>query len=286
MGAAGLSPLALARPALAIAALAIGIGYGLTLWLVPNSAGAFREFQFEIRNQIAAFLLQEGVFTQISDDLVVYVRQRDRDGTLHGILVDDGRDPAHHATILAQSGRLLDSPNGPRVLLENGSREEIDPASGRLNLLTFKQNTIALTEPGRGGTTRLRDIGEMGLGELLYPDPRTANARDFPKMRIEAHKRLVLPLSTFSYVMVALVAVLAGAFRRHGSLIRPFLSVVTVVGLVAMGLALDSLAVRQPGFIPLMYLRAVLPGVLCAAWLFGPVLRGGRIGQRGRPLPS
>ncbi len=272
MGAAGLSPVALARPALAVAALAIGVGYALTLWVVPNSAGAFRAFQFEIRNQIAAFLLQEGVFTQISDDLVVYVRQRDQDGTLHGILVDDGRDRAHHATVLAETGRLLDSPDGPRVLLENGSRQEIDAQTGRLNLLTFKQNTIALTEPGRGSTTRLRDMGEMGLGELLDPDPATANPRDFPKMRVEAHKRLVLPLSTFSYVMVALVAVLSGAFRRHGSMMRPFVAIVAVVGLVAMGLALDSLAVRQPGFIPLMYVRAVLPGLLCALWLFGPVL--------------
>ncbi len=61
----------------------------LNLWIVPASLTAFREFQFEIRNRIAAFLLQEGVFTQVSDDLTVYVRSRDPDGTLHGILVDD-----------------------------------------------------------------------------------------------------------------------------------------------------------------------------------------------------
>ena len=55
---------------------------------------------------MAAFLLQEGVFTHISDDLTVYVRSRDPDGTLRGILVDDGRDKNAHATILAESGRL------------------------------------------------------------------------------------------------------------------------------------------------------------------------------------
>jgi hypothetical protein len=29
-----------------------------------------------------------------------------------------------------------------------------------------------------------------------------------------------------------------------------------------------------------MYLRAVLPGVLCAAWLFGPVLRAGKMRKK------
>lgn len=272
MRAAGLSPLTMARPALLVCALAIGLGYGLTLWMVPYSAGAFREFQFEIRNRIAAFLLQEGVFTPISDNLVVYVRNRGPDGTLHGILVDDGRDPAHHATVLAEAGRLLDSPSGPRVLLLNGSREEIDPETGRLNLLTFKENTIDLTQPGHGEPTRLRDMGEMGVGELLHPNPATVHPRDMPRMRVEAHKRLVLPLSTFSYVMVALVSVLSGAFRRHGSLLRPLVAILAVVALVALGLALDSLAVRHLWIIPLLYGRALLPGVLCAAWLFGPGL--------------
>ena len=71
------------------------------------SSSALREFQFEIRNRIVAFRLQEGVFTQVSDSLTVYVRARDRDGTLRGILVDDQRDRSSHATILAESGRLV-----------------------------------------------------------------------------------------------------------------------------------------------------------------------------------
>jgi lipopolysaccharide export system permease protein len=123
MRAAGLSPLALARPGLAVALLAAAAGYGLSLWGVPATLSSFREFQWEIRNRMAAFLLQEGVFTPLSDKLTVYIRSRDPDGTLRGILVDDARDPAAHATILAERGQLLAGPRGPHVLLINGSRE-------------------------------------------------------------------------------------------------------------------------------------------------------------------
>src|SRR5207248_8988186 len=137
MRTAGLSPLVLSRPALSLTALVIAGGYALNLWIVPASLTSFRQFQWEIRNQMAAFLLQEGVFTAVSDDLTVYVRSRDPDGLLRGILVDDARQKNAHATILAERGRLVEGPAGPRVLLSNGSRQEIDRQTGRLNMLTF-----------------------------------------------------------------------------------------------------------------------------------------------------
>ena len=83
---------------------------------------------------------------------------------------------------------------------------------------------------------------------------------------------------------IALVAVLGGAFRRHGGFLRPFLSILAVVGLVAMGLAIDSLAVRMSELIPLLWLRAILPAAICAVVLFGPGLRD-RWGAVPRAMP-
>jgi len=277
MRAAGLSPLALARPALAVAAVTMAIHYAIILWLVPASATSFREYQWEIRNHIAAFLLQEGVFTTISDELVVYVRAKAPDGSLRGIMIDDARDKEQRATILAESGRLLEGANGPRVLLENGTRQVIDARTGQLNVLSFKENWIDLAAPARQTGARLRDMGEMGITDLLNPPPGIVNPRDIPKWRIEAHKRLAAPLTTLSFTLVALLAVLGGVFRRHGGLLRPFLAILAVVALVALGLALDSLAVRMTELIPLLWLRASLPALLCGALLFAPSLFARRL---------
>src|SRR3712207_6354881 len=49
MRAAGLSNWRLARPALALAAMAVAACYALNLWVVPGSQAAFRAWQFEIR---------------------------------------------------------------------------------------------------------------------------------------------------------------------------------------------------------------------------------------------
>jgi lipopolysaccharide export system permease protein len=70
--------------------------------------------------------------------------------------------------------------------------------------------------------------------------------------------------------MVALVSVLTGAFQRHGGLLRPLFSVLTVVLLVALGLTIDGLAARDNALIPLIWLRALVPAIVCALILFAP----------------
>ena len=273
MRAAGLSPLAIARPGLYCTGIAIALCYVLNLWIVPASYHRFREYEFEIRNKMAAFLLQEGVFTPVSETMTVYIRARDPDGTLHGILVEDDRQANSRATILAEHGHLESSGDVPRVVLYNGSREEIDRKTGRLNVLTFGRNTIDLTDSSKDDDIRFRDATEMSLAELLHPDPRTVMARDRGKFLVEAHRRLTAPLTAFSFAMVALVAVLGGAFSRHGALARPMVAILTVVGLLALGLTVQSVASREPVLIPLIWIEAILPGLICAGMLFWPELR-------------
>ncbi len=273
MRAAGLSPWALSRSAIAVAGFAMVCCYLLNLWIVPASLKEFREYQWEIRNRVAAFLLQEGVFTQVSDDLTVYVRTRETNGTLHGIMVDDGRQANAHATILAENGRMVESPTGPRVLLFNGSRQEIDRQTGRLNVLTFSQNSIDLARGDKSDANRVLDMSEVPLDYLLHPDGIVANARDIPKWIAEGHKRLATPLTTLSFGFVALLSVLTGAFRRHGGVLRPLIAVGSVVALLAIGLMVGNLAARDNAMIPLIWIHAVGPGLICAWLLFFPQLR-------------
>jgi lipopolysaccharide export system permease protein len=274
MRAAGLSQMSLSRPGLAVGVVAVIFCYFLNIWVVPASLTRFREFQFEIRNRMAAFMLQEGVFTSISDDLTVYVRYRDPDGVLRGLLVDDARQPNSHATILAESGRIADSPTGPRVILFNGSRQELDRQTGRLNVLTFGENVLDLQQASKNESDRLRDMSEVSVHDLLHPTPAMLpNARDIPKWHAEAHKRLASPLTAGSFALLALYSVLGEAFRRHGGFARPFLAVLTVVALLAAGLAIGNLAARNNALVPLIWVHAIGPGIACAWLLLGPSFR-------------
>lgn len=270
MRSTGMSPWALSRPAIALAGCVLVTCYLLNVWIVPASYSAFREYQFEIRNRVAAFLLQEGVFNPVSDDMTVYVRSRDVDGTLRGILVEDSRQKNSRATILAETGRLVEGPNGPAVLLQNGSRQELDRATGRLNVLTFTQNSVDLAHNAKGDDIRYRDVNEMSMNELMHPETNAVNARDNGKFFVEAARRLSGPWTAASFAMVGLVSVLTGAFSRHGTILRPVLAVLSVVGLLALQLAVANLAAKSTILLPLVWLVAVAPAAIGAWILFAP----------------
>ncbi len=281
MRTAGQSNWQLAKPSLALGLIVVGLCYWLNLHLVPASQAAFRAWQFEIRNQLAAILLQEGVFSSVGDDLTVYARYRDRDGTLRGILIHDARERGAPVTILAEAGRITPTPTGPRVTLENGVRQQVErvpppagaapgtPPTPRLSILSFTENSVELARTGRGGgeDSRYRNAQERTLDELLHPDPADrVPERDLRRFRAEAHQRLASPLHALGFGMVALATALSGEFRRHGGGLRLFIGIGVVVVLLAVGLMINNLAARQNAMIPLIWLNALTP-LLAGAWV-------------------
>jgi len=267
MRAAGMSDIALARPAFMLSLGAMIFCYFLNIVAVPASLGTFRDYEFEIRNQIAAFLLEPGVFTPISSSITVYVQSRGPDDSLTGILIQDSRDPTAPATILARSGQLMVDAQGPVVMLQDGSREQLDAKTGQLDVLTFQSNTLSLAEAAKSGTPDLVSSPEASLSDLFHPTiplSRTERA----KWLIEAHRRLTSPIAAVSFTLIALFATLRGMFRRHGGLLRPVAAVITVTLLVALSLGVNNSAVRHLSLIPLIWATMIAPGLIAAFLLF------------------
>jgi lipopolysaccharide export system permease protein len=274
MRAAGLSNWQIARPALALGLLVVAVMALLNFWLVPLSHTAFRQWQFEIRNQLVGVLVQEGVFSTLGNDLTVYARKRDADGTLRGIMVHDQREAGGAVTILAQAGRIGQGPDGPRVTLYDGVRQQMEKgASGappRLTVLSFSENSVDLARVARSEETRSRDSRERSIAELLDPDPAEGlRPREFRRFRAEAHQRMASPLTALSFALVGLAVALTGQFRRHGGGVGVVLGIGVMVALLALGLTISNAATRRDGLIWLIWLHAILPGVISAWWLAG-----------------
>jgi lipopolysaccharide export system permease protein len=266
MRAAGVSDLALARPALTIAALAMLACYGLNIFMVPAALAAFRDYEFEIRNQIAAFLLEPGVFTPVADHITVYVQSRGADASLGGILIEDGRDASSPATILARSGQLLVNASGPVVLLQNGSRQQVDEKTGELDVLSFGRYVFSLAEAAKADTPEMTDSAEASLPELFHPGSELTPAEQ-AKWLVEGQRRLTAPLAALSYTLIGLLATLTGMFRRHGGFVRPVAAVVVVTLLVALSLGVNNLAARSLDLLPLIWVIMVTPGIIAGVLL-------------------
>ncbi len=282
MRAAGLGPLALAKPVMILAGVAFVALMILSAYFLPTSNRDFKDAQFEIRNRFVSSLLQEGAFTTISDKLTIYIGARDERGEVRGILIDDERDKARPVTIIADRGVFTSAGGGSRLVMVHGNRQELDRATGKLSLLTFDRYTLDLDSMRDAPVVRFREPQERFLGELLFPP-----AGLDPGMRynfiVEAHQRLAIPLSVFGFAIIPLACLLPGQVNRRGQLRRVLLAVGIAFIYQSVAIGVQNLANRYLAAIPLMYLIDLLP----VAVGFGILTNGGiRLGLPRRPAPA
>ncbi len=263
MRGAGLSPLQLARPALLLGVVLTMVGYANTLYFLPLSYTGFKDLQFDIRNNYASALLQEGVFTPINEAITVYVGSRARDGGLRDIIVHDKRALSSPVTTLAREGAFVraQGSTNPRIILIDGNRQEMDVNAGRLTTLYFDRYTLDLSLFDQEESARGREHQELFLHELLNPDASVPE-RSRGKFMAAGHSRLLTPLYTLTYAMIGLVLLLKGDFSRRGQQGRIALAVLLVALCQAAAIGVENTAARHLSLIPLMYLTWLLPTAL------------------------
>ncbi len=259
MRSVGVSQMRLAMPALIVAVAVTLLGYALTTYLMPMSFREFRALQLRIRNQYTSILLQEGVFNTLSDNLTVFVRARSPDGRLEGILVQDDRIPDRPITAMAENGAIVQTPDGPRVLMINGNRQEVAKDTGKLSLLYFDRYTLDISNDQQDINSRWLEPRERYLSELFHPSNDPDDVNNYYKLRAEGHQRLVSPLYALGFTCVALALLLSGEFNRRGQARPLLIGSLIVVILQAGGLGLNNLAATVPSLVPLMYASAVAP---------------------------
>jgi lipopolysaccharide export system permease protein len=267
MRASGLSPRRLARPAITLALLAVALGYALTLYILPASYHAFKETQAEIRNTYTSVLLQEGVFNTLMPDVTVYVRDRRASGELEGIIVHDARDKEHTVTMMAERGAMTEGPNGPRVLMLNGNRQELTRSTGKMSLLYFDRYIFDVGAFSASSEERWREPRERFLNELLLPPSMAATTFNYNKLVMEGHSRLSSPLLILASALIALACLLTGEFNRRGQLQRVVAACILVIGMQALWLVVKSLGEKYLAVAPLLYADAIIPIVVAAAIL-------------------
>jgi lipopolysaccharide export system permease protein len=280
MRSSGLSHVALAKPVLMLAGIAFLVLMSLSVYFLPASNRAFKDLQFEIRNRFVLSLIQEGTFTTISDKLTIYVRSRDDRGEVTGLLINDSRNPQRQVTIVAERGAFVDSPAGSRIVMVNGNRQQFDTETRKLSLLTFESYTLDLDTLHDAPVVRFREPQERFIDELFFP-PKDVDGSLRQGFVVEAHQRILVPLSAFSFSLIPLACLLPGELNRRGQLKRVLLAIGLAFLFELADLGVNNIASRSGAAIPLMYVADLLPLVLG----FGILLHGGiRLGFR-RPTP-
>lgn len=262
---AGLSRWQLAKPAVVFSAAIVLLGYLISLYLLPVSYRQYKDMQDFARDNYATLLLQEGVFNNPVNGLTVFIRERNSDGTLRGILVHDNRDPSAPVTMMAEEGQLIKTPQGPSFILKDGNRQEIDHENEQLSFLAFDDYVLDISLFTTQQNKRERDEKERFLGELFHPEAGTTAVRR-AEFRAEAHQRLTWPLQNLVLTLFVLAVLLGGQFNRRGNWKRYTVMLVSVGLLLAGAVAVSNIVVKYPPMLVLMY---ALPIGVCIISFYG-----------------
>lgn len=287
MRAAGVGPVALARPALLLGVLVTLACYALTLEVAPWANRELVRMERLARSSYSTVFLREGVFNDVGEGLTIYIRRRQPDGVLEDLLIHDTRIPEKPVTVMAESGATVEGEAGTRVIVYDGHRQEVDLATGRMSRLLFERYAVDLQVFEQEFAARVPDPRERGVGELLAArdDPGSLGI-EAARLSSELHQRLTVPLSGIGFALIALAAMLTGEFNRRGQSRKVLGAVVAVVLLQSASLGAANVAANQMGMVPLIYVIALLP-TFAGGWM---LLRGGalRVPSRrhGRAAPG
>ena len=271
MWSAGLSRVQMAAPVIFAAAVAMGLTYLCSLYLMPLGQRLTRDKVFEIRADIGAAILREGAFTTPSEGLTVFIRQLSPTGEIKGILVHDNRDLTRPITYLAETGVLAQTPEGARLIMLNGNIQRTEQAGSRLSVLKFDRYVFDLDEYAGQQRGNERETSERYLSELLEPQMSGDNQEARRGVYLaEAHNRLSGPLYCLAFALIALAATGKGHMLRTSYALR--LSGAALLGalLRLLGYAAQGTAARNTAFLPILYLLPLV-GVVFGAAILGDI---------------
>lgn len=268
MKAAGISPWQNAKPAL-------WIGIALCLFNIfvfnvgiPWSEKTFNELEWQVKNDVSHLMFREGEFTSLQNNLTVFITSHEKDGSVRGILINDERNPKSKSTVSAEMGRIVYTEKGPRIILVNGVRQEINNTTNQFSSLNFERYSVDF------GAKETQNRKEAGVREKNFYELLTAGSnpeltpQEARRYIVEGNKRIASPLINIVFAVLGCTGLLIGNFNRRGQFKIVSTSIISMIIIQAFDLSISNVAAKNLYFLPLLYLNVLLPLAFCIYLLF------------------
>ena len=269
MSAAGMSPLRLLRPFLALGVAVAAMVAVLSIYLIPASFQELRDLIARIRADFVANIAQEGQFTTLDNGVTFHYRERAGQALL-GIFMQDRRDEGRTIVYLAERGQAVEQNGGSFLVLENGTVHRQRAGVQDSSIVAFGRYAIDLGALNQEASELIYKPRERSTGDLLLPD-KTDNYYQWNRgrFRAELHDRLTAWLFPLAVVFIAFAALGQAKTTRQGRGAAIGGAVVAVVALRIGLFAASSAAVRGPSALLAVYGLPVGTILVCLAMLAG-----------------
>jgi lipopolysaccharide export system permease protein len=267
-----LSPWAICRPALSLAAVIVVLGYVLANFVAPHYASNMQDVLNVVRNSLNHRMLDAARFYSFSSGgKTLYIeRWITPDIAANLFLRQLSVEKMQEETITAARAEFRRNEAGVIIALSNGSIQTRSITGGEVRIANFDEYAMALPMQGNGA---LPDRGWRGVYELpglaFLANRTTAKAdpRQYGEWMAEAAKRFGVPALALAHTLLAIALTLAfgnitGRRGASGSLPIVAVPAAHIVYLVA----LESL-LRVNAWFALLLLALLAAEIFVSLWL-------------------
>lgn len=271
MKSAGISPWQLSKPSLFVGLILLVANIYVMNIGIPKAEDAFNNLEWKIKNNVSHLMFREGEFTNLQRNLTVFVTSHDDDGSVGGVIINDERNPNNRSTTTAEKGMIIQTDKGPRIILANGNRQEINK-NGNFSSISFEKYSVDFglkeTKSRRKNSVRVKSFSDL-IGALKSD---SIQQHDRYKMFVEGNKRITTPLLALTYALIACTGLLISNFNRRGQTKTVSLSLASVVIIQAIDLTSGNLAAKNLWWLILMYANIIIPFAVCVVLLTCPTI--------------
>jgi lipopolysaccharide export system permease protein len=245
MAASGVSPVRLLRPVALLSGLIYAFLAVLYVQVLPWSFVAIQNLTTFVRADFIANFARPGAFSQLESGFIFHFRERTPDGALHGVFMQDQRDPTRVTTYIAEAGKTLDRDGVSYLQLSKGVLMR-PKSAGDSSTVTFDDYIIDLSQfiHAVGAIKRPR---ERTTAQLMAPNAQDrADPALSGHIRSELLDRLASPLYAFVGCLIAFAALGEARTTRQGRGVAIAGAVLAFLTLRMLGITATTLAVADP----------------------------------------
>jgi lipopolysaccharide export system permease protein len=242
--------------------VSLGVAF-ISAYLSPKCVRELRVWASQVRADVVTNIIQPGRFTAVERGLVFHIRERQPNGLLLGIFVDDQRDPNEESTFLADRGEIIEDEKGTYLVMDDGSVQRHRPDQRDPTIVHFDRYAFDLSRLSGGAQAGQYLVRELYLWQLAAPAPDDpVMRRDPAQFRAEFHDRVAAPLYPLAFAIIAFAYLGAPSTTRQSRVVAITSAVAAVAAMRVLGFISIIFGITAPAALVLQYVGFLTLGVL------------------------
>jgi lipopolysaccharide export system permease protein len=196
----GISRLHVIKPFFLFSVFVVAMHCFISAYLLPMSIQKFKQLKIEINQSSIINLIQFNTFISKINGITIYIEKREEDNLLKNIFIHDSKNPEKNITFIASSGKFYNTDFGLQLILNNGSKLELDHTNKKYSNVKFAQysfdgfNSMEATQ-----SKSEQDPYEFTISALLFSD--SFPEEKLTRFRTQGHFRLLWPFTSISIIL-------------------------------------------------------------------------------------